>query len=257
VVRDDRHLSEQAASELVGAVLGVPIRELDGPTAPPGTPDFEMILAGGTVPLEVTRSTDRYHRSFWNATSKADWELPGLSFSWRISTGYQYPRVKEVRRSLERVLPLLEAAGITEFDTNDPDANGNRPDRDAPWFPLVAVGVRRGSVVAMEQHPPTVMVGTAGSFATGPEVVNDLVKKEFANNARKVGRGGHLFVWVDLLDHRTWMALDLDAPPRKEPDLPSGVTAWVARQKRGGEWIADRLWRGGLTGWESVTSLLG
>jgi hypothetical protein len=65
--------------------------------------------------------------------------------------------VKELRGRLAEVLPQLEAAGITEFDTNLPDGHGNCPDPAAPWFSLVEVGVRRGRVVSMEQAPPLVI----------------------------------------------------------------------------------------------------
>jgi hypothetical protein len=241
---DEREHSEQSAAGIVARKLEVPVVRRDGKGAPPGTHDFEMLFDNTRpVPLEVTRSTDGPHRRFWNQITHTDWQLEGMSASWWVSVGYSYPPAKDLRAALVQVLPTLEALGIENFDMNSEDEFGHRPNPSAPWAPLASVYVRRGRVVEMDPESPYVYIGNSGSYATGPEVINDLAAIEAANNAAKLGANGHLFIWVDSLDHQSWVGMDLRTPTdRPGAALPDGITVWVARRPASGEWEPDRLW---------------
>ena len=96
---DEQQLSEQSAARVTGEALGVRVEPRDVKGAPAATQDFDLVFDDGTVlPLEVTRSTDGPHRSFWNEVSRVDWALAGLSMSWSVSVGYKYPSVKDSAR---------------------------------------------------------------------------------------------------------------------------------------------------------------
>ena len=147
--------------------------------------------------------------------------------------------------ALAVILPALEAEGIRSFEMDDEDEFGRRPDPAASWSSLAEVGVRRGRALPGDAtEPPVVLIGSSGGFATAPDVINDLVVVEARSNRAKLGVDGHLFVWVDSLDHRSWVGMDLECPPRQRPgaEFPVGVTAWVARRPSSGGWVPDRLW---------------
>jgi len=242
VASDESRAAEAAAAEIVRAVLGVPVEQRDVEGAPPATPDFAILKPDGELPLEVTRSTDGPHRRFWDQISNTDWNLPTIASSWWVSVGYSYPLAKDLRRSLSQVLPRLEEAEVAHFEMSWEDERGNSPDHTAPWAPMAEVGVIRGRVVDANTKSPYVFIGNAGGFATSPEAVNVLIATEAANNAKKLGEQGHLFIWVDSLDHHAWVGMDLDHPPVVGPaDVPPGATFWVAR-KGADAWTSDRLW---------------
>jgi hypothetical protein len=229
-------------------VLGAVVEAVDGPGAPPNSPDFNIVLAGQRVPLEVTRATDGALRSYYAQVSAHDWEDTRLQSSWAISVGYgAAPKVKALRTELSRVLAELEAAGITQFDVNDADDFGERPDPSAPWASLAPFGVRRGRSVQLA-GPSRIWMGSSGAFSTNAEVVNGLVRIELGkvDNRAKVGDDGHLFVWVESLSQHAHVAMELDIPPEGRPDgIPPAVGVWVARVDATSSepWIADRIWR--------------
>ena len=107
---------------------------------------------------------------------------------------------------------------------------------------LGVVFARAVEGVRADNDEPVVLLGKTGGFSTGPGVLNDVCESEVRKNAKKLGEHGHLFVWVESIADQAWVGMDLDRPPSDRPDVPAGLTIWLAR-KTGGAWQPDLLWR--------------
>jgi hypothetical protein len=245
--------SEDRAAEIVGQILDCPIERRDHIGAPDGTPDFEILAPIGPCPLEVTRSIDGEHIAMWRAIGGNEIAFPELKRYWHISIADR-SSIKPLVKALREPLHAMERARIDSFEMDEPDEFGNTPDPSALWAPLAVVGVRRGRSFDVEPRG-TVTIGSNSTIATAAEVLNGVAVTEIANNRSKLGRNGHLFIWVESSSSHAWLGMDL-GPPEQPPAAFTSFTVWVARwDPRADE--PDRFWRlSSESGWEDLTARL-
>jgi hypothetical protein len=252
---------ETGAGGILRAVLGaVGVTPRDVGGAPPGTHDFDVVLADGHVlAVEVTIVTDEVARLMWDAVAKRGWTVPGLARSWSLVLQEGTP-IKALHAEVGSLLHALELVGVDRFNSREPrdDVARNAKDR------LAALGVRyaRSSETSGQ---PLVLVGTVGrGRSVGASDVNEAVEREAAkaDNRRKLraAGGGELFVWVDphATDVHAALQNEFAYVPREPPTLPSEIRAvWVARYVFGPDGLprAGVLLRGDASGWADFTSV--
>jgi hypothetical protein len=108
----------------------------------------------------------------------------------------------------------------------------------------------------------------AGGGFIGSRLVSDAVEVEASkqDNRDKLSSAhtlegrlcleGHLFVFVDVLNHRVWTPLVDFPPPAEAPELPQGVThVWAVGPARSGDGYV--VWRGSAdSDWYSLGSVI-
>ena len=138
--KEDR-LTERASAEAVAEVLGGVLTWRDTSDAPPGTHDYDIVLAGGRiVAAEVTAATlpaDRALESELKTNFRAP--LPGLHGRWLVHIDGRLPQelrrrayAQELRDHLERLLRRFEAGRPSLDELEDLDRRWPNPRTQVP-----------------------------------------------------------------------------------------------------------------------------
>lgn len=237
---------EQRAGEILAAELRGQVNYRDVPGAPPGTHDFDVVCPDGkTIAVEVTSVRDPEAEEFWRAVSKQQWGATTLSKSWVLDVDSE-ARVSTLRAHIEEALRALEQAGTKQFS----EAFGSAAPEE-----LQRLGVRSGR--AFDWSPPYIYVTGGAGGAVDVEDLRRAVERvaQAPDNRNKLrgaraagAAGGHLFVWVDPLNHAVaaafhFMRTKAPSAPRLPPEID---VVWVARPTRTddhGRICCEELWK--------------
>jgi hypothetical protein len=156
--------------------------------------------------------------------------------------------VRNVRAKIDRLLGLVEEAGITRF---------GRPEEHSS---VAVARVRRQLGVnyafsreAAGEKPRIQLILPMHGWFIRPEVVNEAVERHAQLNAEKLSRAGHkerhLFMLIEPISKEVWSALVERQPPGTPPQLPDAITtAWAAGYRADGSPV---IWKVRRTGrWE-------
>ncbi|MHB8450664.1 MAG: hypothetical protein ACYDAQ_09510 [Mycobacteriales bacterium] len=234
---DDR---ESWAAWIVAAVLGGTPKRRDVPTAPPATHDFDVLLPGKVLALEVTSAAVAEVREMEVAIERRRWEAPNIEQDWALQVdaagrGHRGANIADIHRKAAALLAVLERRAVYGIDLGA--AKGVVPDdaRDAVRR-LRALGVVTASASGPPPpgRPAMISVGTVGTGRViDGSAVNAAVERTANENASKLASaatdGRHLFVWMDPSDPASEGALFLGLLPTLSPALPAGLEeVWVA-----------------------------
>jgi hypothetical protein len=244
----NKKLLEAIAAELVAAVTGDHLEELDPGGGALQLPDFRILDGpGGTQlgVLEVTTTTRAERLRYAHRVHKQDWQYPTLRWWWLVHTdGSLEPA--ELRQHLG---PLLEA---WEESPDGPPVDDWIPTHpglihpEAGALPPEFVSLGVVSVTAMGPPGPPGQAWVAvqkqergGPISRNAAMTNEVQAELDKRDNRQKLQGGdgraELFVWLDVGDGMM-AALTLCEPPFVDalaevalPLLPEGVTSvWVA-----------------------------
>lgn len=234
--------NELKAATIVGAVLDGIFIPRDLPGARDGTHDFDVLVLGRCVALEVTRAADERVLSTLAAAMGRSFPAPGLATTWRLTiptVGPNMPVVKDIVKAAPALIAVLERANVEEF-------NGRLypGQADSSLVEATALLSRLGVSWARtwpEDGPPRLFFSGYGGFGSNPDEVNRLAAEHAAANAAKLRAADaderHVFVWIDPSYAEAEVAMHLESPPDRVPELPGGVdVVWVAN-------ASGHLWR--------------
>lgn len=230
----------EAAWTVAALLHGSPMGR-DRECAPDGTHDFDVHCDDGrTIALEVTSSTVPEIVEMWDAVGRVDWHCPELSQSWSVSLAAAQPgspgaHVGRFRKEGPRWLALLDrerpsgdliGGTLHEYSSDVARQAINE---------LRRLGVRHASPIGtMTETPYVISVGMSGPVGSsdGSSILAD-VERAASDNVDKLRRADaderHLFVWVDMSDPASEVAMGTFSVPTLAPDLPNDVDAvWVA-----------------------------
>lgn len=205
-----KEIEEAEAAQIVGTYIGADDtvrRDVRG--APPSTHDFDLLVGGRVIALEVTSATDEGLRDLWHSVGHWTWTEPSLAWSWGLSLR-PGSRINDLHRQIASLLQVLEKAAVDSF--SDSESRGTRP----PNVPealdkLRRLGVQRGSSVA--DQPSRIVVGVVGP--SGWSDVNDLnaaIRTAIDDNTDKLRKAAaderQLFVWLDWTSHAAQAAIN-------------------------------------------------
>lgn len=230
--------------------------------------DFDLHYSDGRVAaVEVTASVVAVDEETQAAISNRRKGGPKVKAercrrTWRVwpQTG---AKINRIRSEVDSYLAAIEAAGIEHFI-------GTRDRHRHPAVNKIYVDlhVESGNVVdGFEEGYISLALPSGGGFIGGC-LVNDAVEVEASkqDNRHKLssahaleGRScleGHLFVFVDVLNHRVWTSLVDSPPPQEAPELPQEVThVWAVGTARSGNGYV--VWRARAgSDWYSLGSVI-
>jgi hypothetical protein len=227
-------------------------RDVDGAQ---NTRDFDLVADDGAVhAVEVTSvqlPTARATRSGIERLRKKDL---GLTATWGISV-YEEAPTQPIAKNAPRLLNLLYARGVTEFDDLNPPTD---PDLAAAVHELASLHIPTGRASAAA--PFRIHAAGFGSGSVDPANLTRAVETEAAkeDNRRKLARAPtgarrHLFVW--LHDSHWYVASLLRSPISTPPAplLPPEVdVVWAAVGEGRDAFTCSRLLRGNRTGFTEI-----
>jgi len=220
-------------------------------------PDFDLRYPDGrAAALEVTESVDAVdletHAAIVNPRkggSKVSAQL--CRKAWRV---WPAPgaNINRIRTSVDRDLAEIESAGVEHFFSAS--------DRHAhPAIDSIHTSLQVMSGHVIDGDAPgliSIALPIGGGFIGGC-LVSEAVEAEAwkPDNRQKLSAAGtterHLFVFVDVLNHRVWTPLVDLALPSGAPELPPEVThVWAVGPARSGGYV---VWRASLeSDWYSL-----
>jgi hypothetical protein len=216
---------EDAAMDLLVAILGGTAEEVDRPGGPPGLRDFDVHLVDGrTVAVEVTRHTVQRMQGQQGAIQNRCWRFSELKYNWHVQVTSDC-RINVLHSALEELLASLEEhPNVTPGIFDDPR-----------FGPIGVSSVCRGDSAG----PSGGDVSVVDAIPLAPfdesdvvQAVEDLASKE--DNLWKLQAAAdhferHLFVWVDEFQPGALAAIGFLGEPNEHPGLPECVDAvWVA-----------------------------
>ncbi len=236
----DEH--ELRAATIVGAILDGCAVPRDLPGAPDHTHDFDVLLPGKRVALEVTRAANKDVLSARAAALRRPFPAPGLANSWLLSIptlGPAPPVVKKIVKKSPPLLVILEEHNLAEID-------GQLHPGQAPAAvvkasrELATLRVSRARVWAVDGPPQLWFIGHGG-ISADVDAVNRLAAEHGAENANKLlaaqADERHLFIWMDSSHADAELAMHTGPPPDQPPVLPNGIdVVWIANP-------SGHLWR--------------
>lgn len=191
-------------------------RDVDGAQ---NTRDFDLLIDNVVVhAVEVTSvqlSTARATRSGIERLREKDL---GLTATWSVYVHEEAP-IRPIEKKAPRLLNLLYASGVTEFDALNPPT-----DRDLAYAvdELASIHLPKGR--ASRAAPFRINAGGFGSGSVDPANVTHAIEAEAAkdDNRRKLasapaGASRHLFVW---LHDSHWYVSSLLRNPISTPPAP-------------------------------------
>jgi hypothetical protein len=246
----DEH--ELRAATIVGSILdGVAVpRDVAG--APDGTHDFDVLLPGRCVALEVTRAADKLVLATLARAFAQAYPAPALANTWTLSIqtiGPTPPPVPPIVKESPELLAVFEHHGMTEIDGQLYPGQAPAAVIDAS-MKLVRLGVARARTSPVGGPPRLFFIGHGG-FMADPDAVNRLAAEHTAANADKLlaarADERHLFIWMDPSHPDAELAMHTGPPPEQPPALSDGVdVVWVANP-------SGHLWRSRPPGdWEEL-----
>lgn len=246
----DEH--ELRAATIVGAILDGYFVPRDVPGAPDATHDFDVLVSGKRVALEVTRAADKHVLSTRDAAFRRTFPAPALANSWTLSIrtiGAALPAVNKIAKKSPSLLAVLEQHGMSEVDRQLYPGQAPAAVVDASTN-LVLLGVSRARVWDVDGPPQLFFIGHGGVSADA-DAVNRLAVEHAAKNADKLlaaqADERHIFIWMDSSQPDAELAMHTGPPPDAAPVLPDGVdVVWVANP-------SGHLWRSRPPGtWEAL-----
>jgi hypothetical protein len=202
-----------------------------------GVHDFDLYYEDGRVAaVEVTESVSKASKETDAAIvnrRKGGQRIKATLCRkpWRIRPGTG-ANINRIRELVDRYLAEVESAGIDDFFSAS-----DRHKSAAVDNIYKDLQVYSGDIMGWEA-PGYITIGLpieGGTF--GGSIVHDAVMTEALkpDNRRKLAAAGsserHLFVFVDVLNHRVWTSLVYSTPPSGATDLPEEITdAWALGQ---------------------------
>ena len=231
----------EAAWTVAALLHGSPIRR-DKEGASDGTHDFDVHRDDGRIiALEVTSSTVREIAEMWDAIHRLDWHFHELSQSWSVSLSAAQPGspgalVGRFRQRAPRWLAVLDR----ERPPLSGDVIGSPHDEHLSDVAREAIselrhlGARHASPIGtMTDTPYVISVGMSGPLGPtdGSSIIAD-VERAVTENLAKLRRADaderHLFVWVDMSDPASEVAMGTFSVPDRSPSLVKDVdSVWV------------------------------
>jgi hypothetical protein len=213
-----------------------------------GGHDFDLHYDDSRVAaVEVTTSVDvagkETHAAIVSSRKGGPRIKAGLcKRPWRIWPGTG-ANINRIRKDIDRYLAVIESAGIERFFSPSDRHKHESIDNIYRDLQVYSGGVIEG------EAPGYILIALPieGDF-TGGSLVHDAVTLEAVkpDNRRKLAVAGtperHLFVFVDVLNHRVWTSLVDSLPPREQVALPREITdVWAVGQA----WSSDQyvVWR--------------
>lgn len=150
---------------------------------------------------------------------------------WRIRPGTG-ANINRIRKVVDRYLAAVESAGIDHFFSASDRHKSAAVDN-------IYKDLRVYSGDVMEWEAPgyiTIGLPIEGGFIGGTIVHHAVMVEALKpDNRRKLASAGtgerHLFVFVDVLNHRVWTSLVYSTPPAEATDFPEEITdAWAVGQ---------------------------
>jgi len=175
--------------------------------------------------------------------------------AWRVRPGTG-ANINRIRSGVDSYLAAIEAAGIEHFFSASDCQTHSAVDRIYTDLQVSSGDVIDGVVPGY--------IGIAlpiGGGFIGSCLVSDAVEVEASkpDNRHKLSSAraseGHLFVFVDVLNHRVWTPLVDLPPPPEAPELPREVThVWAVGPARSGDGYV--VWRASAAcDWYSLGSV--
>jgi hypothetical protein len=248
--------NEWIGGRTVAAVLGGELLPLDGPTAPDGTPDFQIDLSDGRrVILDVTAATK--DRTVKEAIAfNNDWSAPELHSDWVVRhvkdlEGTETVYVKELVERLKPILVELEGSETPEVIV---PLGGVHPHAVEG---LSSLGIQRvqNRGPRQDESGGAILFIRSSSTSGDPGEINRVAQERAEAKAdslsKQDGDEHHVFVWFDSTQPAAELALHAGTLPGVGPELPAGVDAiWVTNYGPpvGGTITPGRLLRTGVDG---------
>jgi hypothetical protein len=223
--------------------------------------DFDLHYPDGRVAaVEVTASVDAVDAETQAAISsrrkggrRVKAELCRKAWRVRPRTG---ANINRVRSSVDNYLARIEAAGIEHFFSA-------RVRQTHPAVERIYTDLQVSSGDVIDGAVPgyiSIALPIGGGFI-GNCLVSDAVEAEAfkPDNRGKLSSAHtserHLFVFVDVLNHRVWTPLVDFPPPPEAPELPREIThVWAVGPARSGDGYV--VWRASVAcNWYSLGSV--
>src|SRR6202034_1109771 len=209
----DLDAEELEAGSIVAAGLGGHSVPPDVPSAPPMTPDFNVILDDGTcVALEVTSTRDERVLALLATAFGRPWPATGLINDWQVGIAQPIKgvavRVDRLMRDVLQPLAGLEQHGVhdvvyvSRWPVSRPRTDKERQTQRAT-IALAEMGVVLVRPLGPPISPgaPQLYVSVHGGLSANADEVNRLVVAAAeANHGKLVSTKAdqrHLFVWID------------------------------------------------------------
>jgi hypothetical protein len=216
--------------------------------------DFDLQYPDGRVAaVEVTASVDAVDAKTQAAIISRRKGGPRVKAdlcrkAWRVGPE-PGANINRIRSSVDSYLSAIEAAGIEGFFSASDRQRHPAVDR-------IYAELQVSSGAVLDGVPPgyiSIGLPISGAFI-GACLVSDAVKVEASKqdnrdklSSARTSEGrlcseGHLFVFVDVLNHRVWTPLVDSPPPPDAPELPREIThAWAVGPARSGDGYV--VWR--------------
>jgi hypothetical protein len=224
-------------------------------------PDFDLYYPDSRVAsLEVTASVDVVDLETQAAISSRRKGGPRVKAelcrkAWRIRPA-SGANVNKIRANVDSYLSPIESSGIEHFFSS-------RDRRQHPTIDRISTDLHVSHGDVLDGWQPgyiSIALPIGGSFVDA-SLVSDAVEFEAfkLDNRQKLSAAGtterHLFVFVDVLNHRVWTPLVDLVPPAEAPDLPQEVThVWaVGPARSANDYVVWRADAG--SGWSSLGSI--
>jgi len=224
-------------------------------------PDFDLHYPDGSIAsLEVTAAVDVVDMETQAAISSRRKGGPRVKAelcrkAWRVRPA-SGANINEIRANVDQYLAAIESSGFEHFS-----ALGIG--HEYPAIARISTELRVSSGDVLDGWDPgyiSIALPIGGGFVDR-SLVSDAVEFEAfkLDNCHKLSAAGtterHLFVFIDVLNHRVWTPLVDLAPPAEMPDLPTELThVWAVGPSRSRDNYV--VWRaGGGSNWASLGSI--
>lgn len=210
--------------------------------------DFDLIYQNGeTAAVEVTSShnqalTQIHSEIFSPEKGGSRIQAVQCKFNWFIRP-IAGANINTIRKKADRYLAELEAKGIFSFNALDRPQYGVSENlakiRDE-------LQLEYGKALSPSDGAEIRMQGTISGGAVGPTTAIRAAENEFEPNRKKLEKSGcaerHLFINVDQMNGRPWVAMVDFHPPEEMPRLPQEIThVWLASQMTRDQFV---VWSG-------------
>jgi hypothetical protein len=249
--------NERRAAAIVGSILGGTAVEHDVPGAGDAAYDFDVLLVGKHLALEVTSAANPAVLSTLAAAfGSGGFDAPSLANTWSIGIettgGGPLPRIKDLVKQVVTLLEVFEQNKIERIDRRLYPPEAPLEVVNATVKLIDGLGASGAHVWPVPGDPKIYFQGHGG-FNTDGERLNVLAVTAAESNAAKLLAANvderHLFLWVTATEPEVEMAMGLGQIPPTPPVLPAGVDVVWAQNE------TNDLWRVRPPGdWELLES---
>jgi hypothetical protein len=247
---------EWTAGKIVAKKVGGTCEPQDVPGAPDETHDFDVVVDGRRLALEVTSAVDGAMAALRRHAFGRSHRAPSLSYDWWLGVPMNpAPRMRTLIPSVVTQLEVFERHGVAEARDRSLD---RVPELRQAVDAMFKLGVDR----ATRLDPPdpgdtaVLLFSLHGGLGSDFGKLNDFIARCATANEKKLARADgderHLFVWV--YEDTAELTMATLPPPSEVPSLPETIdVVWAATPAGDPDAMWGTLWRlrrGGS--WERV-----